>query len=203
MLLSFNLISCGQDDHAQNEMQEESIEPTARRDADERGLEPSSTVAKEDEADLVDTNPQIGGYEMMPSQLITENVTSDPDLTTFASIIRHAEVVKALSSPGPYTVFVPSNDAFEALPDDVMEDLMKPENKPRLRSMLENHVVAGAIVIKDLQDGAILKTVGGEPLRVTKRGNSILVNGAEVVRANVVSENGLIHVVNKALVAKK
>lgn len=203
ILLSCSLMSCGQDDHAQNEMQEESIEPTARREAYGRGLEPSSSVAKEDDASLSHTDPDVGGHEMMPTQLITENITSGINLTTFASIIRHAEVVKELSSPGPYTVFVPSNDAFEGLPDNTLEDLMKPENKQRLMQVVNNHVVAGALSAKDLQNGAMLKTVGGAELKVTNRNNVVTVNGAEVVEANIVSENGVLHVINKVMVPKQ
>lgn len=198
-------MSCGPDDHEQNELQEGSTEPNARREADARGVEPGTfrdPVSPDDGTNLSRTEPQIGGYEAMPTQLITENITSATGLATFASIIRHAEVVEMLSESGPFTVFAPSDDAFEALPDNMIEDLMKPENRERLREVVNNHIVPGAVTANDLQDGATLRTVGGSELSVSQEGNSIAVNGAEIVGANMMSENGVIHVVSKVLVTK-
>lgn len=204
MFLSFNLMSCGSgqpDDYQQNEMQEESTEPNARREADSRGVEPSTNLdaVAGGDASLRHTDPNIGGHEMMPTQLITENITSGMNLATFASIIRHAGVVEQLAGKGPYTVFAPSNDAFEALPENELENLMKPENRERLREVVDNHIVAGALTANDLQDGAMLKTMGGAQLQVTKRNNTVAINGAEVEEANILSENGVIHIVGKVL----
>ncbi|WP_162053532.1 fasciclin domain-containing protein [Pontibacter pamirensis] len=203
LLLSCTLLSCGPDDHEQNELQEESTEADARREAYSRGVEPSTSrdaVSPDgDGVSLSETDPNIGGHEMMPTQLITENITSGIYLTTFASIIRHAGVVEQLAGAGPYTVFAPSNEAFEALPENELENLMKPENMARLREVVNNHVVAGALTASDLQDGAMLNTVGGAQLQVTKRNNTVAINGAEVEEANILSENGVIHVVGKVL----
>lgn len=207
LFLSFNLISCGTgaDDHQQNEMQEENTEPNARREADSRGVEPGThlePVSPNDEANLRHTDPNIGGTDMMAGQLITENITSGINLSTFASIIRHAGVVEQLAGAGPFTVFAPSNDAFEALPENDLENLMKPENRQRLRELVNNNIVTGALSVNDLQDGATLRTVGGAQLQVSKRNNTVVVNGAEVTQANVMSKNGVIHVVNKVLAAR-
>ncbi|RDV14648.1 fasciclin domain-containing protein [Pontibacter diazotrophicus] len=208
LFLSFNLMSCnsgGGDDHQQNELQEEALTPTGRQEADSRGVTPGTglePVSPDDGANLSHTDPNIGGHEMMPTQLITENITSGINLATFASIIRHAGVVEQLAGEGPYTVFAPSNDAFEALPENELENLMKPENRARLREVVNNHVVAGALTANDLQDGAMLKTVGGAQLQVTKRNNTVAINGAEVEEANIMSENGVIHIVGKVLASE-
>lgn len=210
LFLSFNLMSCnsGQpDDHQQNELQEESTEPNARREADARGVEPGTNREPVspggDPATLSDTRPDIGGRDMMATQRIPENLTAGTGLATFASLIRHAEVVGQLNQPGPFTVFAPSDDAFEALPDNTLEDLVKPENRQRLREVVNNHIVAGAVTVNDLQDGATLRTVGGSQLSVSRQGNRVAVNGAEVMAANVMSENGVIHVVSEVLATRE
>ena len=163
------------------------------------GRQAGSGEAGGEEVDLTMTDPAIGGHEMMPSQNIVENITSAPTLTTMASVLRRADMVTTLSGTGPYTVFAPTNEAFEGLPENTLEDLLKPENRQRLRDILSNHVVTGSLSAEQLQDGAMLKTVGGGQLKVSKRGNQVMVNGAEVQMPNNRSQNGIIHVVNKVL----
>jgi len=203
VLMSVNLMSCGSGgSNNQNEMQQESTEPTMRREADSRGVEPSTglePVGNDRNASLEATDPNIGGLEMMPSQNIVENITSNVKLTQFASIIRKAELVDALNATGPHTVFAPTNEAVEALPENTLEDLMKPENKAQLEALLRNHIVAGQLTAEQLQDGSTLKTLGGTQLKVEKQGNRMMVNGAEVEQANVMSANGIIHVINKVM----
>ncbi|GAB3537902.1 hypothetical protein GCM10027443_31730 [Pontibacter brevis] len=206
LFLGFNLMGCEgtNEENANNELQRENTEPRARREADSRGIEPSSDlIPNNDNADLSVTKPDIGGHEMMAGQTVSENITSGTNLSTFASLIRHAEVVGQLSQAGPYTVFAPSNEAFEALPENELENLMKPENKQRLQQLVNNHVVSGTMSVRDLQDGATLRTVGGAQLQVTKRNNTLAVNGAEVAEANIVSSNGVVHIVNKVLAARQ
>ncbi len=203
-LMFFALLSCGtEDEKIKNEMQQESTEPTMRRDAENRGIEPSSGLVEDNDADLSTTNPNIGGYEMMPSQSIVENLTSNAKLTILASTLRKAEVVDALNATGPYTVFAPNNEAFEGLPENALEDLMKPANKAQLVELLNNHVVAGQLKMAQLQDGSTLKTLGGGQLKVTRQGERIMVNGAEVTEKNAMSKNGVIHIINKVITAGK
>ncbi|GHA72032.1 fasciclin domain-containing protein [Pontibacter akesuensis] len=204
LLMGFGLASCGTDEsNSQNEMQEQSSEPTGREEPYARGTNPSTASAKNDEGNLDDTNPKIGGHEMMPTQIITENITSNYKLQTLASLIRKAGLVETLNATGPYTVFAPVNDAFEGLPENVLEDLTKTENKAQLVEILNNHVIAGKLTANDLKDGAMLKTVGGESLKVTKRGNDVMINGAKVSEADQMSANGVIHVIDKVLAVNK
>lgn len=189
------LFSCGSpEDAVENEMQQENNDPNMRDN-----LDPPSHAAPDDEADLRMTDPAIGGHTMMPTQLITENITSNMNLTTFASLIRKGEIVDVLAGTGPYTIFAPSNEAFESLPEGVLENLTDEENQQRLKELLNNHIVTGAITNAELLDATTLNTVGGERLTVTKRGGNVMVNGAEVVEGGIISDNGVIHVVDKVL----
>lgn len=196
------LVSCGTgEENAANELQEET-KPNPGSQPEARMTNPTTPGHQAQEGEdisLRETDPGIGGYEMMPSQSIVENITSAPTLTTLASVLRKAELVRNLSGTGPYTVFAPTNEAFEALPGGTIEDLMKPENRQRLVDILNNHIVAGRLTAEQLQQGAMLKTVGGNQLRVEKQGEKVMVNGAEVVEPNNRSQNGVIHVVSKVL----
>ncbi|WP_439881611.1 fasciclin domain-containing protein [Pontibacter sp. MBLB2868] len=208
MLCSTMLFSCGNnEERMENPIQEETKpNPGAQEEAKMTNPNTPGRIAGggkaeggTKEVDLTMTDPDVGGHEMMPSQKLVENITSAPTLTTLASALRKADLVRTLNATGPYTVFAPTNEAFDALPDDVIEDLMRPENKQQLVEILNNHVVAGRLTADNLQDGAMLKTVGGEQLKVTKRNNKIMINGAEVIIANAQSDNGVIHVINKVL----
>lgn len=206
LFFSTLMFSCGSnDDKMENPMQEET-RPNPGAQVEAKMTDPNTPGRQAgegemggEEVDLTMTDPDVGGYEMMPSQNVVENITSAPTLTTLAAALRKADLVRTLNATGPYTVFAPTNEAFEALPDGVLEDLMEPENKQKLVEILNSHVVAGRLTANDLQDGTVLKTVGGEQLKVTKRNNEIMINGAEVVIANAQSDNGVIHVINKVL----
>jgi uncharacterized surface protein with fasciclin (FAS1) repeats len=207
---SILLLSCGSnDDRSKNPMQEEgkvnsgAHEQAKMTNQNTPGKQAGEGEMEGKEVDLTMTDPDLGGYKMMPSQKIVENITSAPTLTTLASAIHRAELIRTLNATGPYTLFAPTNEAFEALPNGVIEDLMKDENKSQLLNILNNHVVAGRLTASNLQDGSILKTLGGEQLKVTKRDDNIMINGAEVIMANAQSDNGIIHVVNKVLIPSK
>ncbi|MFD2513705.1 fasciclin domain-containing protein [Pontibacter locisalis] len=206
------LFSCGNnEERMENPMQEETRpNPGAQVEAKMANPTTPGRIAGGGEAEggteeveLTMTDPDVGGHEMMPSQLIVENITSAPTLTTLAAALRKAELVRALSATGPYTVFAPTNKAFEGLPEGIVEDLMKEENEKKLVEILNNHVVAGRLTAEELRDGTMLKTVGGEQLKVTKRNNKIMINGAEVIIANAQSENGVIHIVDKVLMPER
>jgi uncharacterized surface protein with fasciclin (FAS1) repeats len=205
MLLSCTLMSCGTDDgNSQDRMQEQNTEPNVRREADSRGVNPSSSAdPKTDGEGQPQSSANIGGTEMMPSRSIVENITANVELTTMASVIRHAGIVESLNATGPYTVFAPSDEAFKSLPEGALEGLMKPENKERLTTLLNNHVVPGKVTAVQLQDGSSLKTVGGQELRIIKESNRTTVNGAEVTEGDAMSQNGVIHIINKVMMAQE
>jgi len=156
-------------------------------------------------------NPMVGGAPMYAQKNIVENAVNSKDHTTLVAAVKAAGLVDTLASPGPFTVFAPTNAAFAKLPAGTVETLVKPENKATLTKILTYHVVPGTYTAKDLmklaKDGggeAQLKTVEGEPLIVQTKGKKVYVtdakgNTATVTIANVMQSNGVIHVINGVL----
>jgi len=153
----------------------------------------------------------VGGALMYPSKNIIQNAVNSKDHTTLVAAVKAAGLVDTLEGPGPFTVFAPTNEAFDKLPPGTVETLVKPENKAMLTKILTYHVVPGRLtaanLMKMVQDGhgkAMLKTVEGDPLTVTEQGNKLFVSGeksgvAEVSIPNVMQSNGVIHVVTSVL----
>ncbi len=111
-------------------------------------------------------------------------------------------MVETLSGAGPFTVFAPTNMAFDAVPKTTLDGLMKPESKEKLTGILTYHVVPGALKSSDLKDGQKLKTVQGQELMVKVADGKVMINDAEVTTADAVSSNGVTHVINKVLMPK-
>lgn len=134
---------------------------------------------------------------------ISEQAASTADLSEFSQAFRKSGLAESLNSTGPYTVFMPSNEAFDALPGDTFDDLLKPENKQQLADILNNHIVAGKLDTATLQDGSTIKTLGNEQLEVSKKDDLVMINGAEVRKANIQSSNGVIHMIDKVLMPEQ
>lgn len=159
-------------------------------------------------------NPMVGGAAMYPDKTIVENAVNSKDHTTLVAAVKAAGLVETLSGEGPFTVFAPTNAAFEALPEGTVEDLLKPENKDQLTKVLTCHVVAAdaksdAIMKMVDDDGGThpVETVGGCKLNITYEGDEVMVedeNGsvATVTIADVNQSNGVIHVIDKVLLPK-
>lgn len=112
-------------------------------------------------------------------------------------------MVNNLSGTGPYTVFAPTEEAFEALPDDTLASLKRLENRERLQEILNNHIIAGKLTTNDLQDGSLLKTTAGHQLTVSKRDGQIRINGALIVKPDEMSSNGVLHIIDKVLLVEE
>jgi uncharacterized surface protein with fasciclin (FAS1) repeats len=153
-------------------------------------------------------NPVVGGKEMFPNKNIVENAVNSADHTTLVAAVKAAGLVDTLMSPGPFTVFAPTNTAFSKLPAGTVETLLKPENKGMLTKVLTYHVVPGRISSADLKKAikkengtATLKTVSGGMLWATMKGNDIVLKDEKgawsmITQANVFQSNGVIHVVD-------
>jgi uncharacterized surface protein with fasciclin (FAS1) repeats len=153
----------------------------------------------------------VGGAAMYPSKTIVQNAVNSKDHTTLVAAVKAAGLVDTLSGPGPFTVFAPTNAAFDKLPPGTVETLVKPENKATLVKILTYHVVAGRLTSADLtkmvKDGhgqAMLKTVEGDPLKISMNGTHLFVSGeksgvGEITISNVGQSNGEIHVVDSVL----
>lgn len=156
-------------------------------------------------------NPMVGGAAMLPSKNIIENAVNSKDHTTLVAAVKAAGLVETLSSPGPFTVFAPTNAAFAKLPAGTVETLVKPENKDTLTSILTYHVVAGRVtsgdLVKMIKAGggkATFATVNGGSLTATMMGKNVIITDARngqstVTIANVMQSNGVIHVVDSVL----
>lgn len=156
----------------------------------------------------------VGGAEMYPSKNIVENAVNSKDHTTLVAAVKAAGLVETLSSEGPFTVFAPVNDAFDALPEGTVETLLKQENKKALTGILTYHVVAGKVTAKDVlgliekgKGKAVVATVNGGQLTFTTAGGNVYVtdangNKATVTIADVNQSNGVIHVIDTVLLPK-
>jgi len=116
----------------------------------------------------------VGGAAMYPTKNIVENAVNSKDHTTLVAAVKAAGLVETLSSAGPFTVFAPVNSAFDALPEETVQTLLKPENKAALQGILTYHVVAGKLNAKDVlkvikanKGTAMIPTVAGGMLTLT------------------------------------
>lgn len=130
---------------------------------------------------------------------ITQVVNVDKNMTSFKKGVHASDLDQLLSSTGPFTVFAPSNTAFGKLAAGVLENLLKPENKIALTSLLNHHVVQGKHSFKDLKDGDHLKTLSGKDLLVSIVNTQVSVDGAAILNHDVQTSNGIIHAVDAVL----
>ncbi|MFN0082759.1 MAG: fasciclin domain-containing protein [Ferruginibacter sp.] len=167
------------------------------------------TTATEDTTKIAETpkaeeaGVMVGGANMVPSKNIVENAAGSADHTTLVAAVKAAGLAETLSGAGPFTVFAPTNAAFAALPAGAVDGLLKPESKDKLTGVLTYHVVSGAVKAADLKDGQKIKTVQGEELTVGVKDGKVTINGANVTIADVVSSNGVTHVIDAVLMPKK
>jgi uncharacterized surface protein with fasciclin (FAS1) repeats len=153
----------------------------------------------------------VGGAPMYPTKNIVQNAVNSKDHTTLVAAVKAADLVDTLQSPGPFTVFAPTNAAFAKLPAGTVDSLVKPENKPTLTKILTYHVVPGRLSAQELMakakaggGKAMLKTVEGEALTVKVKAGAVWLVDAKggmsrVTIADVNQSNGVIHVVDTVL----
>ena len=156
----------------------------------------------------------VGGAAMYPSKNIVENAVNSKDHTTLVAAVKAAGLVETLQSAGPFTVFAPTNAAFDLLPKGTVETLVKPENKAKLTGILTYHVIAGrldskelAMKIKEGNGTAELATVAGGKLWIMMKGKKIVLKDesggmAIVTIKDVYQSNGVIHVIDHVLLPK-
>lgn len=136
------------------------------------------------EKDIVDTAVAAGSFD------------------TLVAAVKAAGLVDALKSEGPLTVFAPTDEAFAALPAGTVEDLLKPENKAKLQAILKYHVVSGKVLAADVVKVTSAETLQGESVRVNASKDGVQIDDANVVKTDIMTSNGVIHVIDAVILPK-
>lgn len=145
-------------------------------------------------ATMLATPALAGGH----SKDIVDTAIDAGSFGTLVAAVKAAGLVETLKGEGPFTVFAPTDEAFAALPDGTVEDLLKPENKDQLTAILTYHVVPGKVMSGDLSDGMMATTVEGSDLTISTD-DGVMVNNATVTTADIEASNGVIHVIDSVL----
>lgn len=130
---------------------------------------------------------------------VVDIATGDKNFSTLVNALQSAGLVDTLKGEGPFTVFAPTNAAFENLPGSTLEDLMKPENKSRLQSLLKNHVVQGRHMAEDVAGSRSLSPMSEEGLRIRTDGDQVRIGDATIRQTDLEAENGIVHVIDRVL----
>lgn len=133
------------------------------------------------------------------NQDIVDTAVAAGSFQTLAKALQAADLVSTLKGPGPFTVFAPTDEAFAKLPAGTLDDLLKTENKEKLRAILTYHVIPGKVTSAKVMTLSSAKTVNGQEVKITTMGGNVMVNNARVVRADIVASNGVIHVIDTVI----
>ena len=133
---------------------------------------------------------------------IVQLAESVGELSFLATLIEGAGLAKTLSGPGPFTVFAPTNDAFAKLPKGTVETLLKPENKEKLQAILTYHVLSGKVTAAEVKPAKV-KTLNGASVNIKAQGGKVMVDGAQVVKTDIIGSNGVIHVIDSVILPSK
>jgi transforming growth factor-beta-induced protein len=138
-----------------------------------------------------------------PAQDIVTTAVAAGQFKTLAAALKAAGLVETLQGKGPFTVFAPTDEAFAKLPKGTVEELLKPENKAQLTSILTYHVVAGNFMAKDVAGMKDAKTVNGQSVTISVKDGVVSIDAAKVVKTDITCSNGVIHVIDTVLMPKK
>jgi len=145
--------------------------------------------------------PFVNTTAKAADETVVAIAAGNADFSTLVAAVKAADLAETLSGAGPFTVFAPTNAAFDKLPKGTVEDLLKPENKAKLAAILTYHVVAGKVMAADVKTGMV-KTVQGTDLDVKVAADGVTVNDAKVVKTDIVGSNGVIHVIDTVVLPK-
>ena len=142
---------------------------------------------------------QSGVHDETSQPNVVQVAVGSKDHTTLVTAVKAAELVDALSNAGPFTVFAPTNAAFEKLPPGTVEGLLKPDKKEALSNILEYHVYVGVIKTDQMRDGQSLGQVNGKNIKLTQKDGKFMINDKATIIASVPASNGIIHVIDEVL----
>jgi len=137
------------------------------------------------------------------TQNIVETASSAGNFGTLCAAVKAAELAETLQGEGPFTVFAPTDDAFAKLPGGTVEDLLKPENKQKLVSILTYHVVSGKVMASDVTKLSEAKTVNGQSVSIKVEGEMVMIDSAKVLQADIECSNGVIHAIDSVILPKQ
>ena len=164
----------------------------------------SSSTSENTSSSSATESPAQSGQSGVQDDVSNPNVVQvavgSKDHTTLVAAVKAGELVDALSNAGPFTVFAPTNAAFDALPAGTVESLLTPEKKDALIDILQYHVSVGVYKLENLQDGQSIGQVNGGNVIVTKKGEDYFVNGKAKILGTVVASNGIIYVIDQVLI---
>jgi len=143
-------------------------------------------------------NAQCSSDEVKRSDIVDLAVNTE-FLSTLVAAVKAGDMVETLKGAGPYTVFAPTNEAFAALPEGTLENLLKPENRDQLQKILAYHVVSGEVKSSQLSDGMQAKSVEGSKINIAVSEEGAKINDARVVTADISASNGVVHVIDKVI----
>jgi uncharacterized surface protein with fasciclin (FAS1) repeats len=134
-----------------------------------------------------------------PQKDIVDTAVAAGSFNTLAAALKAAGLVETLKGKGPFTVFAPTDEAFAKLPAGTVENLLKPENKAKLASILTYHVVSGAVSSGEVVKMTSAKTVQGQSVKISAKDGVVMIDSAKVVKADVMASNGVIHVIDSVI----
>lgn len=158
--------------------------PSAKQAEMGNNVQTVAYVTPQDEKDIVDTAVGAGKFN------------------TLVAAVKAAELVETLKGKGPFTVFAPSDDAFSAIPEETIKELLKPENKEKLQGILTYHVVSGSVMAADVVKLKSADTVNGQSVEIVVADGKVTVDGANVVATDIKCSNGVIHIIDKVIMPK-
>lgn len=165
----------------------------------------STTENTNSEATATSNEPALSGQSGVKDDISNPNIVQvaigSKDHTTLVAAVKAAELVDALSNAGPFTVFAPTNAAFDKLPAGTVDGLLKPEKKADLQNILGYHTYVGTLKTEYMNDGQEFDMVFGGKVKITKKDGKVYVNNSEIV-ASIPTSNGIIHVIGDVLLPK-
>jgi len=141
-----------------------------------------------------------------PASDIVETVAKQRDLSTLAKAIKAAGLADSLKGPGPFTLFAPTNAAFDKLPKGTLDALMEPKNKEKLAALLKYHLLSGSHTSTDvanMRNGTMIRTIEGRRITITRTRSGVYINGAKVTVTDIKASNGVIHMIDAVLIPPK
>jgi uncharacterized surface protein with fasciclin (FAS1) repeats len=163
---------------------------------------PSSDAAAADSGDSAPVAGQSAVADDVSQKDIVKVAVGSPAHTTLVAAVKAAELVDVLSNAGPFTVFAPTNEAFDKLPKGTVEDLLKPENQDKLADILQYHVLIGGYPEERFSDGSTLGTASGGSVKISVKDGKVMINDSATIIGTVEASNGLVHVVDAVVLPK-